>query len=163
MAKLDGRLKNDLDTFMRTDLLPHICILFDEANADEIFVKMGLLTLQIYQVIQGSQDDVQARKKMDLHVIKIVSKAVDSIQKGIQFERCLSIFQTAFNLLDDETVLAVMKKRDHIILRELFAKLAGRNNLKPQETSAVYQLLISYASTENGATHLKEIHILDEL
>ena len=56
-----------------------------------------------------------------------------------------------------------MKRQDHMFLREVFARLATRNNLKDAETSATYQLLISYASTEQGATHLKEIHVLDEL
>jgi hypothetical protein len=126
---------------------------------------MALLTLQIFQAIEEAspQHDEVQRKKQNVYVIQLVSKAVESMQKGVQFERCLQIFQASFTLLDDDTVLAMMKKRDHIILRELFARLASRNTLKPLETSAVYQLLTCYAQSEQGACHLKEVHILDEL
>lgn len=65
--------------------------------------------------------------------------------------------------MDDEVIQIVMKRQDHIVLREVFTRLATRNNLKDAETAAIYQLLINYASTEQGATHLKEIRVLDEL
>lgn len=187
MSKLDGRLKNDLDVFIRGELLPQMCSLFEineaatanygmnlqgrhalqnsEHACFEIFVKLGLLVLQILQVVQEALPiaDEHARKKQEVYISQIVTKAVESMQKGIQFERCLQIFETSFSLLEEDTVLAIMRKRDHILFRELFSKLASRNTLKPAETSAVYQLLTSYASTEQGAAHLKEIKILDEL
>lgn len=60
-------------------------------------------------------------------------------------------------------MLAVMKKQDHVILREVFNRLANRSSLKDAEIAAIYQLMISYASSEQGATHLKDIRVLDEL
>jgi len=56
-----------------------------------------------------------------------------------------------------------MKKQDHVILREVFNRLANRNSLKDAEIAAIYQLLIFYASNEQGSMHLKDIRILDEL
>lgn len=82
------------------------------------------------------------------------------MNKEYQFERCLQIYQTAFGLLEEDTTLKVMRRRDHVFLREVFDRM---HTLPARGVSAVYQLLINYAQHASGAIHLKEFRVLEAL
>ena len=107
----------------------------------------------------------QQRQRLEDAYLSVLAKVLECMAMRDCFPSGLKVFVLAVQLIDSDSqtgLSQLMKKQGDKPLRILVGKLLEKD-VTSEEASTILELLINYAATATGATHLSKCQILDSL